>query len=58
MVPYYNSFGAVQYCEAVEETLKQQIDFNGLKEMGIIEEHFHLHKKDNIESISQSISKY
>lgn len=58
MVPYYNSFGAVQYCEAVEETLKQQIDFNGLKEMGIIEDHFHLHKKDNIESINQSVSKY
>ena len=58
MKQHFNSFGAVVFCEAVEEILKDQINFDELTNMQIIESHFHLHKKDNIESIRESVTKY
>ena len=48
---YYNSFAQSERCEAIEEILKSQIDFEYFIESGIIESHFHLHKRTCIEDI-------
>ena len=47
----FDSFGAAERCEAIEEFLESQIDFDYLTENQVIDTHFHLHKVTTIGDI-------
>lgn len=55
---HYNCFSAAEQLEAVEEFFEQQLDLAGLKEQGVVEDHFHLHKRLAIDEIQHSFKKY
>ena len=55
---FYNCFAQAERCEAIEEILKDQIDFDYFTEAEIIESHFHLHRRTCIEDIQESFDKY
>ena len=54
----YNSFAQVERCEAIEEILKKKIDFEYFTQAGIIQAHFHLHKRVNLEQIQASYDEF
>ena len=55
---HHNMFNAAEKLEAIEEFFETQIDFDELKESGVIEDHFHLHKRLAIDEIQVSFGKY
>lgn len=58
-LPYcFNAFDADEVLEAMEEYLKQEIDFEYYMSSGIIESHFMLHKKEQIKHIQESMDKF
>lgn len=52
------AFGAAERCEAIEEFLEKQIDFDYLNQNQVIDDHFHLHKATVVEDIQDSYDAY